>query len=151
MKLGKYIMPHKVISTVYIINPLISNTNTIASQLVEVMHLLLLECLDRSSWDVICLSCHMRSSQCPTEESLSLVILTLQPLKLSRQYSKYYLNSWTDRHETWYIYDMPSAIVSTAYIINPFHEQYQHCSLSDFRGNNHNTGMLKAIYMKLGT
>jgi hypothetical protein len=43
--------------------PLISNTNTIASQLVEVIFLILFECLNGSSCDLVCIPYHLRPSQ----------------------------------------------------------------------------------------
>jgi hypothetical protein len=46
-----YVIPHEAISTAYIMNP-ISNTNTGASQIVEVISLTLLERLNRSSWNM---------------------------------------------------------------------------------------------------
>jgi hypothetical protein len=48
MELGmyKYIMPAEAISMAYFINPPISSTNIAASQIIEVITLILLECLD---------------------------------------------------------------------------------------------------------
>jgi hypothetical protein len=43
--------------------PRISNTNTIASQILEVIPLILLECFNRLSWELVCISSHLRSYQ----------------------------------------------------------------------------------------
>jgi hypothetical protein len=59
----KYIMPTKATSMAYIKIPLFSNTNTITSLTVEILPLILLECLDQSSWDLVCVSWHVRPSQ----------------------------------------------------------------------------------------
>jgi hypothetical protein len=46
MKLGIYIMPPEAIAMVYFISRPINNTNTAAYQVVEVISLILLECLN---------------------------------------------------------------------------------------------------------
>jgi hypothetical protein len=48
IKRSMYIMPPEIISTEYFTNPLVSITNTAASQIVEAITLILLECLNRS-------------------------------------------------------------------------------------------------------
>jgi hypothetical protein len=49
LKLGMSIMSPEAISTAYFVIPPISNTNTAASQIVEIITLILLECLNRLS------------------------------------------------------------------------------------------------------
>jgi hypothetical protein len=58
-------------------NPPISNTNITASDNVEVITLISLQCLKRSSWKVVRASCHIYI----LHNFLPLVIPTLQPLK----------------------------------------------------------------------
>jgi hypothetical protein len=46
LKLGGPIVPSEAISTAYFVIPPISNTNNAASQIVEIIILILLECLN---------------------------------------------------------------------------------------------------------
>jgi hypothetical protein len=62
MKLCTYIMTPEAISAAYFTNPLTCNRNTAASQTVEVTFIFL-KCLNRSSWNLACMSCHLGSSQ----------------------------------------------------------------------------------------
>jgi hypothetical protein len=48
------LMPHEAISTPYLRNPLISCTNTTASQVLEVIPLISLEFQGQSLWDLVC-------------------------------------------------------------------------------------------------
>jgi hypothetical protein len=76
MKLDKYIMTYEILSMAF----LISNTNITASQIVAVITVMLLKCLNSSSWNYVLISCHLGPFQ-----------PTLYPLKLH------------SRHETWYV------------------------------------------------
>jgi hypothetical protein len=63
MKLGTYIIPPETISTAYLIIPLVNGINTTASQIVEVITLILLEWVNKSSWNLVHISFHLRPSQ----------------------------------------------------------------------------------------
>jgi hypothetical protein len=64
MELGiyEYIIPPEAITTACFIVRSISNTNTAASHIVEVITLILLEWLNGSSWNLVCthMSRHLR-------------------------------------------------------------------------------------------
>jgi hypothetical protein len=47
-------------------------------------------------------------------------------------------------------YNMPHEAISTAYIINPSHQQYQHHSFSNFWGEINIAWTSVPIFMKLG-
>jgi hypothetical protein len=113
----------------YIINLPISNTNTTASQTVEVIPLILLEYLNRSSWNLVCIPCHLRPSQQCTScispisntNTTASHIIEVIPLILL----------WIPEPTVMKLgmYILPSEVISTVYLINYSHQEYQHWSL----------------------
>jgi hypothetical protein len=123
MTLCIFIIPSEVISVATSEIPLISNTNTTASQFVEGIPFILHECLNRSSWNLVWISCthslinSTNTAACQIEEvidyyatwyvyhvtwshlrgvfriSLLSVVATLQRLKLLKQF--YWMPNWS--------------------------------------------------------
>jgi hypothetical protein len=72
------IMPFEAISVAYLRNPVTSSTDTTTSKTVEALP----RCPNQSSWNLVCISCHLRPSHWLPHKSLPLGIPTLQPPKL---------------------------------------------------------------------
>jgi hypothetical protein len=79
-KLGIFLMSSEVIWTIYLWVPHSSNTNTETCRIIEVLALVLLECLKRLSWNLTTISYRLIHFNRIILESVPTVIATLQPL-----------------------------------------------------------------------
>jgi hypothetical protein len=67
-------------------------------------YLISLESLHQSSLNIVCISCHIKLSQCSTSQIPPISTTNSKASQFVAVIPQYYLNAWVGSHEAWHVY-----------------------------------------------